>query len=50
MLLGRTAILDDMVVSPTQSCAQKELSYDLYQALAAQQAGAPSAADRHSDP
>ena len=33
MLLGRSAILDDMVVSPTQSCAQKELSYDLYQHL-----------------
>ncbi|PWE17736.1 30S ribosomal protein S6--L-glutamate ligase [Marinicauda salina] len=30
MLLGRTAILDDMVVSPTTSCAQGELSWDLY--------------------
>lgn len=33
MLLGRTAILDDMVVSPNQSCAQAELSYDLYNHL-----------------
>ena len=30
MLLGRAAILDDMVVSPTTSCAQGELGYELY--------------------
>lgn len=30
MLLGRQAILADMVVNPTQSCAQGELSYELY--------------------
>lgn len=30
MLLGRAAILDDMVVSPTTSCAQGLSSYDLY--------------------
>lgn len=30
MLLGRTAIREDMVVNPTQSCVQGELSYDLY--------------------
>lgn len=33
MLLGRTAILDDMVVNPTQSCIQGELSYDLYKGV-----------------
>lgn len=33
MLLGRSAIQDDMVVSPTESCAQGELSYDLYAGL-----------------
>ncbi|WP_019959722.1 30S ribosomal protein S6--L-glutamate ligase [Woodsholea maritima] len=30
MLLGRVAIQPDMVVNPTVSCAQGELSYDLY--------------------
>ncbi len=30
MLLGRTAIREDMVVNPTQSCVQGQLSYDLY--------------------
>jgi ribosomal protein S6--L-glutamate ligase len=30
MLLGRAAILDDMVVSPTTSCAQSALSFELY--------------------
>lgn len=30
MLLGRSAIRDDMVVNPTQSCVQGALSYDLY--------------------
>ncbi len=33
MLLGRTAIGDDMVVNPTQSCVQGELSYDHYKAV-----------------
>ncbi|XBQ14935.1 MAG: 30S ribosomal protein S6--L-glutamate ligase [Oceanicaulis sp.] len=30
MLLGRTAIRDDMVVNPTRSCVQGQLSFDLY--------------------
>ena len=30
MLLGRSALQEDMVVSPTESCAQGQLSYDLY--------------------
>jgi len=33
MLLGRTAILDDMVVNPTQSFIQGQLSFDLYKGI-----------------
>jgi ribosomal protein S6--L-glutamate ligase len=33
MLLGRTAILDDMVVNPTQSCIQGQLSFDGYKGI-----------------
>lgn len=30
MLLGRQALMDDMLVAPTESCCQPELSYDVY--------------------
>ncbi|MCA0996998.1 30S ribosomal protein S6--L-glutamate ligase [Alloyangia pacifica] len=33
MLLGRSALLDDMIVSPTQRMQQPELSFDVYRAL-----------------
>ncbi|MCP2671577.1 30S ribosomal protein S6--L-glutamate ligase [Maricaulaceae bacterium EIL42A08] len=33
MLLGRTAISDDMVVNPTQSCVQGDLGYAAYKAI-----------------
>jgi ribosomal protein S6--L-glutamate ligase len=33
MLLGRSAILDDMFVDPNQSCVQPTLSYDRYRGL-----------------
>lgn len=33
MLLGRAALQEDMVVSPIESCAQGELSYDLYKGV-----------------